>query len=41
MGDWYKIRESKKNSGGNKTSSSSGNEDSTNELMDQNHEQTN
>ncbi len=41
VGKWYKIRGSKKSSGGNKTNSSSGNEDSTNDLMDQDHEQTN
>ncbi len=41
VGKWYKIRGAKKGSSGNKTNSSSGNEDSTNDLMDQDHEQTN
>ena len=41
VGSWYEIKGSKKSSGSDKTNSSSGNEDSTNDLMDQNHEQTN
>ena len=41
VGNWYEIKGSKKSSGGDKTNSSSGNEDTTNELIDQNHEQTN
>lgn len=41
VGKWYQLLKSSKGGGSNNVNSSSGNPDGTNELMDQDHEQTN